>query len=87
MFSLFKKKKIEKDSLILEYYPRTHRWYVKHSNGGYLRQDFMTGLIEINPVYMGMTFATYSCSKEEAMKLVDLYKEQILKDGVIKITL
>lgn len=64
----------------IEYYPLTKRYYPKYKND-YLGVRANTGIIELMEDYL-FSFADYGKTEDEAKKLIELFKEQRLKDNV-----
>lgn len=64
----------------VEHYPLTKRYYPKYGDH-FLQKDKQRGTIEkIEPFLFA--FADYGLTEEEAIKLIDLFKEQRLKENV-----
>ena len=94
MFGWFKEKKESKEKeksisesskpineFSIEYYPETNRYYPKYKES-YLRKDYNTGIMEKELPRFFM-YSSYGKTKEEAERLIILYKEQQLKENVI----
>jgi hypothetical protein len=91
MFGLFKKKKVENvvesDKLpeknldfSLEYYPLTNVYFAKYKNK-YLAKNITTGFVNGNESYL-IEYADKFKNKEDALKLIELFKEQRFKENV-----
>lgn len=64
----------------IEYYPLTDRYYPKYGRY-YLKTNWNTGIVEKKEDYL-FSFAEYGKTKQEAVKLIELFKEQWLKENV-----
>jgi len=73
------KKSVSRDFSI-EYYPLTDRYYPKYGKY-YLRTRYNTGIVEQLEDYL-FSCAEYGSTEEEANKLIELFKEQRLKENV-----
>ena len=69
----------------IEYYPLTNRYYPKYDNY-YLKTNWQTGIVETKEDYL-FVYAGYGNTEEEAKKLIELFKEQQLKENVKTISL
>ena len=67
----------------VEFYPLTNRYYPKYKNY-YLKKQWTTGIIEKLEAFL-FTYADYGATEEEANKIIELFKEQQLKENVITI--
>lgn len=65
----------------IEHYPETGRYYPKYKKN-YLRKEYSTGIVDIRD---NMNFANYGSSEEQALHLIELFKEQKLKKNVTTI--
>ena len=64
----------------IEYYPKTRRYYPKYGDN-YLRTRYMTGITEEVEDYL-FAFADYSTTEKGAKRIIELFKEQQLKENV-----
>lgn len=73
-------KTMVKPKFTVEHYPLTKRYYPKYGDH-FLQEDRQRGTIKkIEPFLFA--FADYGWTEEDAIKLIDLYKEQCLKENV-----
>ena len=64
----------------IEYYPETGRYYPKYGDN-YLDTRYMTGITEEVEDYL-FAFADYSTTEKGAKRIIELFKEQQLKENV-----
>ena len=64
----------------VEYYPLTGRYYPKYK-GYYLRTNYDTGIIVKTKDYL-FHLAEYGKTGQEAKEIIELFKEQSLKNNV-----
>lgn len=76
----FYKEKNKENFFSIEYYPKTGRYYPKYKKY-YLNTYHITGIIEIKEDYL-FTYCDYGKTEEEAKKIIELFKEQRLKENV-----
>lgn len=68
----------------VEHYPETKRFYPTRG-GRYLKRDHNTGIYELYGPNLFM-YADYGKTEEEAWGIIDLYREQQLKENVRVLT-
>jgi hypothetical protein len=76
MFGLFKKKK----EFSIEYYPITGKYFAKYNNL-YLHTNRNTGIVNTIKPYLFEFADKFNC-EEDAFSLIDLFKEQRLKENI-----
>lgn len=64
----------------IEYYPITDRYYPKYKSF-YLKTGYNTGIVEVKEPYL-FAYAEYGSDEIEAMKIIERFKEQRLKENV-----
>lgn len=77
MFNFFR---INKPKFTIEHYPKTKRYYPKYGEY-YIQLDWNTGIYELQKPW-GFMYADYGDSEKEARKIIELYKEQRLKENM-----
>lgn len=75
----FKNKK-KKSLFSIEYYPYSKKYYAKYGNN-YLKHNSSTGIVTLEPPKY-FIFATECSSEERARIIIDLFKEQQLKENI-----
>ncbi len=78
LFRLKTGKRVSKFSI--EYYPLTSRYYPKYGKY-YLQKDFRTGIVDLNEAFL-FSYADYGRTEQEADEIIELFKEQQLKENV-----
>jgi hypothetical protein len=68
------------EDFTVEHYPETDRYYPTY-RGHYIQRDYQTGIYELVKPFL---FAYADCSMTEAgaWRIIDLFKEQRLKENV-----
>lgn len=69
----------------IEHYPKSGRYYPKFGKG-YIRKDHSTGIYELIDSYL-FAYANYGRTEDEAKEIIERYKEDGLKVGIINIEL
>jgi hypothetical protein len=64
----------------IEYYPLSKKYFCK-VNGSYLKKHYLTGIVQTTD--FDLLFADSFITEDEAMKLIELYKEQKFKKTVV----
>lgn len=67
----------------IEHYPITGRFYPKY-RGDYIQRNSDTGIYGLLGEHL-FAFADYGTTEQNAQEIIRMFKEQRLKDGVIKI--
>lgn len=81
-----KTKQVPKDDKFsIEHYPITKRYYPKYK-GSYLQLSKSTGITTLIEPFL-FAYADHGETVEEAKKIIELYKEQWNKVGVVNIPL
>lgn len=77
----FRKKRKKPPQFVIEFYPRTNKYTVKHKHGWFKTLN-VTGAVMIGTYFPVIDFYE---TEEEARETIELYKEQTFKEGVTKI--
>lgn len=78
-----KDKPLSQSDFSIEFYPITNRYYPKYKKK-YLRKSYSTGIVESIDEFL-FPYADHGKSEEEAYRIINLFKEQQLKENVITI--
>lgn len=70
----------KRSHFLVEFYPITGRYYPKYKDL-YLQRDWKTGIVITLKEFLFM-YADYGETEEEADKIIELFKEQALKENV-----
>lgn len=74
------KEKKEKNHFSIEHYPLTCRFYPKYKDH-YIGKDYNTGIYTLKQDYLFM-YAKYSDTVSGAEQIIEMFKEQQLKENV-----
>lgn len=70
----------KKSHFTIEYYPATNAYYPKYKNW-YLKKSIFTGIVELKEPFL-FGYADSFSTEAQADRLIELFKEQQLKENV-----